>query len=386
MDAVRQRPAAPRLERGISMRESVDLDAVVGDGEGMTGAGFVRWLLGALAALLLVVGAVNWYVDATGVTGRDTRWRIAENAEVRSSKLDLYLATPAARRPQVVLLGSSRTMKFDPEDVTQLTGKRAFNASVSGGTPHDAWLFVQFLLEHQGSKATFPHLVWGLDADAFRTKQLRDGLSTDPRMLRFATPKERVQTVLATAVALTEWQTLSASLRAVRAGGWDGIERQEGGASARSFSATGFQQWSLPYPRTESLRARAIRRQIAQYASFIFERDGYVKVEDGPVADFASVVRAANARGDEPTIFLTPYHPLAEKILAHWDIADRQRDVRRRLERLQREDGLHMHVIDLQHLAAFDGDPSGFYDGVHMTPANTRRVLERLASEGVLAG
>jgi hypothetical protein len=347
---------------------------------GFTHAQFVRWLVGITLLAVLAIGAFNWVIDPTGVTGRVTRWRIGENAEVRAQKLDLYDAmVEHADAPEVVLLGSSRTMKFDPRVVQQLTGASAFNASVSGGVPRDAWLFTKLIEERQ--PRAFPHLVWGLDVDAFRDKQLRDGLATDPRMKRFIPRSERIATTLATAGTLVELQTLQASVRAVRAGGHAHRETKPG----ERFSDRGFQEWSLPFPRDARAREAAIRRQIAQYAGFIFERDAYEGVEDAPLHDFEDIVRIANRHGDVPTIFVTPYHPLAEQLLDRYELGAREREVFATLHRLQREGELRFEVVDLTDLASFGGDPTQFYDGVHMTPRNTRRVLERLDRDGLLA-
>ena len=156
-------------------------------------ATFVRWLLAAtLAGRRQPSAAVNWYVDPTGVTGRSTRWLVAENSEVRSAKLDLYDDAARARRgPQVLLLGSSRTMKFDPADVERADGRarvqrrgQRWRAARRVAVRASSW--------RSARARTFPHLVWGLDADAFRDKQLRDGLSTDPRMSRFVPRSERI--------------------------------------------------------------------------------------------------------------------------------------------------------------------------------------------------
>ncbi|MCW2922628.1 MAG: hypothetical protein JWM98_32 [Thermoleophilia bacterium] len=338
---------------------------------------FACWLLGAIAVAVTIVGALNWYVDPTGVTSRVTKWRVADNAEVRSEKLDLYEALDA--KPEVVLLGSSRAMKLEPAHVRQLTGDRAFNAAVSGGVPGDALLFTKLLQEQQGDR--FPHLVWGLDVDAFRTKQLRAGLSTDPRMARFIPRGERLATKLSSLGALTEWQTLHTTIRSVRAGG---AKRSAAVADHSDFGPDGFQRWSLPFPRKPVYLGRAVRKEIEQYAGFIFGRDAYTKVEDRPVAEFSEVVRIANRHGDVPTIFVTPYQPIAEHILARHHIADREREVLARLRELQHGDDLHFRVVDLTDLESFGGDPSQFYDGVHMTPVNTRRVLDRLDRDGLL--
>lgn len=341
-------------------------------------ARFVRWLLAAIGAAMLLIGLLNWYVDPTGVTGRTTRWQVADNSVVRSAKLDLYeAALERGDVPEVVLLGSSRTMKFRPQLVEELTGRPAFNAAVSGGVPQDAWLFTQWLAERQDDD--FPHLVWGLDADAFREKQLRDGLSTDPRMARFVPWTERAAIRIASLGALTELQTLEASIDSLRAGG--GSDLQEG----RRFGADGFQRFSRTYERRQVLRNRAIRRQTTNYANFVFGRDAWERVEPGPLEEFRQVVRLANGRGDVPTVFLTPYHPIAEEQLAEHDLAGRRAEVLDRLERLRRDEELRFELVDLSDISRFDGDPDQFYDGVHMTPANTDRVLRLLDRRGLLA-
>jgi hypothetical protein len=355
--------------------------AVPGDGDhhgDFTHRAFVRWLLVATLVAVGAVAAVNWYVDPTGVTGRSTKWLVAENSEVRSAKLDLYeAAVDADAAPEVVLLGSSRTMKFDPATVERLTGERAFNAAVSGGVPRDAWLFVRLMQERQG--ATFPHLVWGLDADAFRDKQLRDGLSTDPRMSRFVSRSERIVTRVASAGTLTELQTLKATIKSVTRDADDGQAPRE----AR-FSDRGMQLWSLPFGKTREFRERLIRRQIAMYAGFIFERDSYDGIEEEPLEEFVDAIRIANEHGDVPTIFLTPYHPLAEDLLDRYGMDERADEVRAKLEQLQRDGDVEFEFVDLSSLASFGGDETQFYDGIHMTPVNTDRVLERLDRDGVL--
>jgi hypothetical protein len=340
---------------------------------------FVGWLLGSIAVATLVIGTFNWVVDPTGVTGRTTRWQVADNSAVRSAKLDLYdAALEADERPEVVLLGSSRTMKFNPATAERLTGARTFNAAVSGGTPNDAWLFTQLLDERQDED--FPHLVWGLDVDAFREKRLRDGLATDPRMAKYVPWTERVAIRVGSIGTLLELQTLEAAIRSVRAGGPTGA-----GAELQRFADDGFQLWSRKLETRDALRNRAIRRQTTNYANFVFERDGYTRVEQEPLDEFVSVVEAANERGVVPTIFLTPFHPIALEQLEQHDLQARRREVLDELRALQADGDIEFELVDLTTIDTFDGDPREFYDGVHMTPANTDRVLELLDEQDLLA-
>jgi hypothetical protein len=171
-------------------------------------------------------------------------------------------------------------------------------------------------------------------------------------------------------------------VRAVREGG-AGAAKQSG--PEQRFSERGFQEWSKPYARERARRERLVRAQVAQYAGFIFVRDAYERVEDEPLGEFVDVVRIANERGDVPTIFLTPYHPLAEQLLDRYGLAEREREVRSTLKRLQRDGDVEFELVDLTDLASFKGAEAEFYDGVHMTPVNTRRVLARIDELGLLA-
>lgn len=342
-----------------------------------------RYLRRALVLLLMVVAAtlaVNWYVDPTGVTGRDTRWRLVDNAEVRSQKVDLYEALDA--QPEVVLLGSSRTMKFEPSVVEDLSGHRAFNAAVSGGVPRDVLLFTRMLAAEQPGDA-FPHLVWGLDFDAFRNKELRDGLSTDPRLRRYVPARERFFESIARVGTLLEWQTTKSTLRALRHGpkGSDGADTER---PRRRFSPDGFQLWSLRTPRDAAELKAAVDRQIGNYVGYIFERDAYDEIEDEPREEFEQVLRIANENGDVPTLFLGPWQPHAKQVLAEHGMPEREREVREYLRELQEAGRLRFKLVDLTDLDSFDGDPQGFYDGVHMTVENTRRMLGALHDAGAL--
>lgn len=349
-----------------------------GRGRAFGHASFARWLLAATAIGMFAIAALNWYVDPTGVTGRTTRWQVADNSEVRSSKLDLYeRALARDDLPEVVLLGSSRTMKFDPATAERLTGAATFNAAVSGGVPRDAWLFTQLLRENQPD--AFPHLVWGLDADGFRAKRLRDGLATDPRMARYVPWTERVATKVASLGTLTELQTLEATLRSLRAGG---ATRDPGEAR---FSQDGMQLFSRTYETRDVLRNRAIRRQTTNYANFVFGRDGWEGVEADPLADFVDVMRIANRHGDVPTVFITPYHEIAEAQLAEHDLDSRRGEVLDELRTLQERGTVEFELVDLSDPRSFDADSREWYDGVHMTPANTDRVLRLLDEMKVLA-
>ncbi|MCW2950075.1 MAG: hypothetical protein JWN41_1088 [Thermoleophilia bacterium] len=327
----------------------------------------------ALGAVL----AFDYAVDATGVTGRATRWNVVENAKDRTTKLNLYDGL-SKHPPQTVILGSSRMMKFQPSTVEAHTGARTFNAAVSGGTPEDALLFVKLIAQHQPQN--FPHLIWGIDIDAFRDKQLRDGLAQDRRTQQFLPVTRRIANVFAMVGALLERRTLFTSVRSV----WHGGPASQHAAN-RTYSADGFQQWELhPVAKSRALLLRQVAVEMRQYTEAIFVRDDFTGVRPAPTRDFESLVRIANSHGDVPTVMVTPYQPDAYAYLDRYHVDARTREVLALLRRLQHGHGIRFRLADFSELAAFGGDPSEFYDGVHMTTVNTDRAIDRLDQLGLL--
>jgi hypothetical protein len=166
----------------------------------------------------------------------------------------------------------------------------------------------------------------------------------------------------------------------VRAGG-----TRASGAPKRTYGSDGYQEWELHRPENAAQLREQVEKEIRQYADFIFVRDGYDGVRPDPVAKFREVIQIANRHGDTPTVFVTPYQPQAEEILREHDIDARTREVLDLLKRLQAAGELRFQLADFTKLASFGGDPTEFYDGVHMTTVNTARLLEQLDQDGKLA-
>ncbi len=81
----------------------------------------------------------------------------------RSEKLEMIEALD--ENPEILIFGSSRTFTIDPDHIFELTGRRAFNASVSYGRSEDHNAIIHFLTQE---RAVHPEtLVIGFSAGAF---------------------------------------------------------------------------------------------------------------------------------------------------------------------------------------------------------------------------
>lgn len=353
---------------------------------------FVVMLLMATVAGLVLVGGFTLFVDPTGITGRTTRWQTTGNSAVREQKLDLIAA--AEPTPDVIFYGSSRSMKIDPADLRP--GVRGFNAAVSGGIPRDTYLLASYAADEVDGR--FPHMVWGLDVDSFREKQAADTLSQDPRVRDYLPWRERATSRAEALSSGLEMQTVRIAVKAValdvlgrrRAAVEEPPEApglETGTPQVGDFADNGFQEWIVRWKDADGVPvglAEAIEIQMRDYVGFVFKRDEFSGIEDGPSAYFERAIRVANQHGDTPTVWVTPYHPDALELMKTYDFQERRREFLDHLESLQQRGDLRFEIADFSDLDEFGGDPDEFYDGIHMTPENTGRVVAELDRRGLL--
>jgi hypothetical protein len=363
---------------------------------------FVRWMLLATAGACVVLLATMWWLDPVSVTGRQTRFSVVENGGVRQAKLDLMEELPAA--PDVLVLGSSRSMKLDPEDIQRISGHSAFNGGVSGGTTQDMYLYAKYAdhLWGHGPKAHYPHLVIGVVNDVLR---FTGTAALDPRLKQYLPKQDRSRPPLDVAAALLQMKTVEGGARAVhRVVKHDGIgallhpEEQDSGDTAL-LTTTGRQKGN----QRENLSPRGMQlfdpgadyskplasRVETQMRTFV--HNGYVAdaaftgVDERGLDLLRRTIQLANSHGDVPTLWVTPYQPGALKYFPKAKSHDRDAKFRAALQQLKRDDPkLQFTFVDLDDLASFGGDPDEFYDGIHMTPKNTAKVLAKLQQLGVL--
>ena len=272
----------------------------------------------------------------------------------REMKIRMIDQLPAA--PQVLLLGSSRVLKYSPIDIAQVSSHSAFNAGVSSGRPVDAWKY----LTHTRSRFPndMPHLVWGIEVEQFRPMPGEPG----------AAPLQPTPSVSAGAPTqpLTRWVNTSGDR-------FTGRGFREWDFHDRAFVAAGNNRRS----QAPILRRR-MREQILDYRQRVYNGTAYRELSPYAKGYTVHVLRLANEQGDEPVIFLSPTHDIARRDLGPRGFTARRRDLLAWLASLQRNDGLRFTVIDLTAVSTFRGVAADFYDGIHMRVANTRRVLSEL--------
>lgn len=313
----------------------------------------------AAAALCLAVAAFNLVTDPTGLFGSGIfPPRVTQD---RAAKADRLAALPAA--PELLIFGSSRGWEVEASYVRGLTGRRTFNAAVTSGRASDAYVFTRLVRDLW--PASRPDYLWLLDVEAFQRGSLSPSLLADPRFKKYLPLRTRLLEMLRQADRLVSWRGLEESVAVWRkhptreriAAGWRKRMAADGTVAAKPdnrarVTPEKLERWSaaakLRYSRFDSLspdEERYLRQTLALFASW----------------------------GGEGLIVLTPTQPRVLAALKEGGWQRRHDEVLALLARLGRS--RRFAVVDLSSVESFGGAPGGFFDAMHMTRANQRRMV-----------
>jgi hypothetical protein len=324
-------------------------------GQRQARGGLGRPALTALALAVVIAGV------AAGCAGRQATRPTAHRGGASRASVALWtlsdrgiktqLIMQMKRPPQLIVLGGSRALRFQPGFIRRLTGLSAFNAAVPHATPQDEWCFVNLL--HKRFPAARFRFLWVIHADEFDEFSLGAALLEDPFLSRFL-PGSLVQSQLG---------RLGASANAMLLVG----ARQPSVIAANGFTL------SDPISAAASIGTlrRRVNSDIRVARRFYRRRPPHIDPAAGRY--FGLTVRLMNDMGATPTVVLAPLQPwyLAAIRDRGWEARDRQ--VLAYLHALQKRDRLN--VLDLSRLSSVGGAATGFYDGVHLRPATTRLVV-----------
>jgi len=344
---------------------------------------FVALLLIAMLSLVGVVGAVNAVVDPygtlnTGVVGPAV-WTD------RQQKIQLIDRLKTA--PETVILGSSRSLKVEPSYLRRLIGRQGFNAGVSNGTPVDAYAFTRYLQDRFPSAR--PTYLWLLDQEAFADNELDPGLVADPKLSAYLPGTLRFKQYATDLSWLFSWTSLRTSIDALMHTGASTPTPTPSPSSTRAaakkadaavFAPDGFRVYD--YHDKKRAQGYTLAQGLKDsYKTFGRRyRSNFPGLAATPRGFFEKSLALMNDQGARPVIVLTPVHP---KLLAQLRPLGWTRRHRQVLDYLHSLQGRYDFVVlDFSTIDSFGGRPADFYDGVHMTVPNTRRLLRGVVADG----
>lgn len=328
--------------------------------------GFVARFLGALLALLALIGAANYFVNPTGLHA--PRLLPTVNWNVRATKTELM--KQAAVKPQALVLGSSRAMKIQPALVEQLTGLPTFNATVEGAMTEDDYVMLRYAVERAGVQ---PKLVlMGIDVESFHNARPSNvALAISDELSELAPGGSRLSK-WKKFTRLYSWEETKLTWRSLRHAvvGYP--------TTWNRFDADGYLHYVL-YERERAQGNYPLERRIDVVAAdYVTRFQGYTRLDAARVQYLKEMIQYSQQRGARVALFVTPLHPRVITAVNSKGYAERYEEVKRLLEQLKQQYGVE--VYDFSTTDKFGGQNDWFYDGSHIDERNadliTRVMLE----------
>lgn len=339
-------------------------------------------VVGAAVLCTAAVAAFNLLVDPTAQLGTGLVEPVSLGPRDREAKVRLLDRDPL---PPLVVLGSSRTKKLDPE---WLGAREGVNAAVVGGDLFEARVLAAWLSDRAAATGSdYPQLVVGIDVEQFRDSSLQGSGFLDVAGISAVARREasgssgslgdeldRLERLLLT------WQVTKASVASLRArrGATTGPAAQDERA-IEEFGSDGVPvadaRWSDPQVAARRARgtSASIDRNVTELRSTYANRGG--ELDPDAVADLRALVRIARAAGGPPPVlYLTPAHPTLGRELDAAGRARRSDAVRRLLARVAA--GGHATVADC--LGCIDGADTSWIDATHPSPLGMRQLAAEL--------
>ena len=338
---------------------------------GKRARGFILFIIVAALLLMTSVAVVNALVDPYGILGTGV-FPTATTSD-RSVKADLIEKLKQA--PQLIVLGSSRSMRYDPEYLQQKTGLRTFNAGVNiiGGAA-DVWAMTNYL--HDRFPQSHPRYLWLVDVETFTTT-VKESLTAEPRLARYLDKTtgtagragSELTTIGDDLKSLLSWATTRDSLRILAHQSTASAKEQafrrqfrpNGGIAAKTMSPAERQ-----HQTAESLARYTLLYQTA-YHAIDPQAQRYVE----------QTLALLNQSGSEPLIVLTPLSPMFQQKLGPLGWYDRHQQVVDFFSSLASR--YRFTFADMTSVSTWSGSPTEFFDGVHPSYPNIHTLIDFLA-------
>ena len=362
------RPGAePAPTTGLKKRVIPD-PPEIDPAKGRQTLGFLFVLALAAFAVMAAVGTLNTLADPYGMIGL----KLLPSATTSDRTIKADAIEALKQGPQLVVLGSSRSMRYQPTYLEEKTGLRTFNAGVNGiGGTADAWAMTNFIADTWPDSQ--PKYFWLLDVESFVPFKVQGRTANEPRLAQYvgeASARHSVR-ALARAVAqnrttLFSWVTAKDSLRVI-------VNRDQAKVKASKYRDTFLPDGMLRQRLwTEKEWAKRFPKSVKRYGDLY--RNAYKELDPEAQSYFERTLKLMNDQGATPLIVLTPINPKLLEVLGPLGWPERHQQVLDYVASLQ--DTYDFVFVDNTDITNFGADPQQFYDGVHMTTINTQRAID----------
>jgi hypothetical protein len=328
---------------------------------------FTGLFVGTYVLMMLATAGLALAVDPLRTFGTSRVTSVLSGE--RDEKPELFLRSHPV--PEAIVLGTSRVMKLRPSCIHEVTGIPSFNFGLSSSMVEDWMAVYRFVTAH----GRIRELIIGADVDAFDNRaEVNDPRLTSAPYLR---PYVEGSTGLSWTVAtraLFGWQAFRYGVRSLQYY----LLPKTKPVEAMRFEADGY----LRYDKIEDQLRRGVfdprprRDENARRFRGPMATTGFTKLSPYRLEMFKKLIRAAHEVGVRIDVFIPPVQADIQAVLAGQPIENRRRELESVLRDLDREGSIH--YMQVKTAADFNGDPDGFFDGIHMNDANNDRVILKM--------
>ncbi len=320
---------------------------------------------------LLCVAALNWLVNPYRQYSSHLLAPLIRDS--RSEKVALFELQHSTT--EGLILGSSRTMKFEPSYLHARTNLRYFNFGVNHGRPEDFLAIVQF---YKNSTGHFPKSVLiGVDVASLNDVVPNDArLVAEPKLYSCVRNKIPWAEEYDRLSQLFSYQQFVSSIKSLRncfvANASEAVKKP-----MEIYDPDGVIQYLKRQAERKEGKydfEKAIQHDQKELMSVF---GNMTKLSQRRLGYLKEVVSQCEQQGCQVTLFLTAHHPTLRSTLSRkTDFEHFERDAKITLQRIA--DECQARFVDLSTLDTFDGDPNEFVDGIHPLEPNTRLMIDRL--------
>jgi hypothetical protein len=283
-------------------------------------------------------------------------------------------AVRESRPPKILILGSSRVMQIEPKYVQAITGKTTFNYGVSTATPADFLAQLRYLLSIGCRPET---LLVGVEERSFHHPSRSWEMETLGHLRLFMKMPfpENLDILIGSLRGISLRSTARSLERLV------GMNR-----SARRIEDVDqllLEDGYLIYCNHVRETANGTFNQAVNIAESVGREDGAAELRESvlrpdprQLALFEEFLTLSRAEGIEVRVMFLPMHPDFERQRFTGQLSRARSAMGRNLQRICTE--YDATYLDFTDLASYGGDPREFYDTIHQTPINTRRMMNVL--------
>jgi hypothetical protein len=332
-----------------------DVESAPGD------ATFLRVFAGTFAALALGLAALVRLTDPLAAFGTGILPPVV--SADRDYKASLYRS--AARRPEVIVLGSSRVKTLRPACITGLTGRPAFNFGVNAGVAEDFVAILRFV--RSDSTGAVREILLGADPEAFTGEPGAGRALQASRMLGRHAPVPLATASLSnpSAADYLTLESVGAAFRSLRRALFPSRELPQEALAADGWQA--HPRWDAELAAGTFPHAERIAGSVAAVSARY--RRG-LELSPARLGIFDRFLSEARAGGIRVTAFIPPVHPDLTASRAATSLGAMTAAMDSVLRSAERR-GLVRYIAPAQ----LTTDSMLYYDAVHMMAPNGDAVL-----------